>query len=178
MNVTDTVAKGVAILDTRGPAGWVQVIDLDALDMEQGNACILGQLYRQHDEDYDGFLRGVAALGGWNLLDGDYFSTHFEADRWGVEHGFNSLYEHNNTVYDTDEPDTARVYEALTAEWRKVIRARRDGETVAPTIVEVPLKVRENDVLAAMFREFESTGVVIPSSAVLRIVQALGVVVE
>jgi hypothetical protein len=178
MNVTDTVAKGVAILDTRGPAGWVQVIDLDALDMEQGNACVLGQLYRDNPEDYDGFLRGVSTLSPYNIMDGEYWNTHPDADLWGVQNGFNSLYEHNNTVYDTDEPDTARVYEALTAEWRKVIRARRDGETVAPTIVEVPLKVRENDVLAAMFREFESTGVVIPSSAVLRIVQALGVVVE
>lgn len=104
------VARGAALLDAKVP-GWVDMIDLAALDVGDGFCCPLGQtagadFYGNGDGSY---YEGKAKLG----LDDDDAAAMlgFFADdsSWRVE----------------------GEYGALTAEWRRVIEARRAA--VQPT---------------------------------------------
>lgn len=42
---SDAVAAGMRLLDERGPADWMQRIDLDRLDITYASRCVLGQVY-------------------------------------------------------------------------------------------------------------------------------------
>lgn len=42
----DAVRRGIALLDEHGPQGWRERIDLSALDMNDGDWCAWGQVYR------------------------------------------------------------------------------------------------------------------------------------
>lgn len=44
-NVDELVAKGIALLDEKGPEGWRDRIDLDELDVSGGCTCVLAQVY-------------------------------------------------------------------------------------------------------------------------------------
>ncbi|WP_434439738.1 hypothetical protein [Lentzea sp. E54] len=61
--VTERVARGVALLDEKQPR-WHDRIELSRLDMESGDACILGQLYWNPTLDL-GYSLGLDALDIW-----------------------------------------------------------------------------------------------------------------
>ncbi|RJQ34955.1 hypothetical protein C4568_01755 [Candidatus Parcubacteria bacterium] len=50
------VARGVRLLDRKGPPGWRSKIDLEKLEIRSGSRCILGQIYGD-------FRRGKPVLG-------------------------------------------------------------------------------------------------------------------
>jgi hypothetical protein len=111
---TDTipqrVARGAALLDEKLP-GWHERIDLDRLDLASSCDCVLGQEFADHSDakaDVDPYAVGLDKLDLWG----------FEA----AEDGFESYSEHDDDEADAD-------HAALTAEWKRVILARRGGGT-------------------------------------------------
>jgi len=97
--IAERVAKGAAFLDEREP-GWDTRIDLDILSLDSICRCVLGQLH-------GGFGAGLDAVG---LIDNN--------DR-DIELGFFWTDEHRFDL--DDEPAD------LTAEWKRVITARREA---------------------------------------------------
>lgn len=56
------VQKGIALLDEKAPDWWVPgKVDLDALDMQYGDSCVLGQIYGDY---LDGCLKLGISLQG------------------------------------------------------------------------------------------------------------------
>lgn len=107
------VAKGVALLDEKKP-GWEREIDLEALDISDGNFCVTAQLY-------GGLWRnGLRELGLTGANGGTYVSHGFNADD-GLRcagrccAGLPVLPEGYSM---------AAAYAALNAEWRRTIVAR------------------------------------------------------
>lgn len=58
--IPDRVRAGVDLLDREAP-GWVDHIDLDALDISSEFWCVLGQLF--DDRRSDGYTEGLDELG-------------------------------------------------------------------------------------------------------------------
>lgn len=104
--MTDTietrVARGVALLGEKAPA-WANMINLDLLDLSSECRCVLGQAWGG-DEAFDPYWAAVEEL----------FPEDADADGQAVAHGFDS----RSGDLDFDE---------LTAEWRRVIEARRSA---------------------------------------------------
>lgn len=130
--IAERVAAGAQFLDEQDPDWWRadvdQAIDLDRLDMGEGDACVLGQRCPletltawlggppRDNYDYEYLFHAYAEKltglpsGGLNR----------EAlDAWAVAHGFNRA---SGTV-----DGGAAEYDALTAEWARVIRERRSA---------------------------------------------------
>jgi hypothetical protein len=100
--VAERVAAGAAWLDEHEP-GWETLMNVLDLDMSVGCRCVLGQLYAAAAEDSnweDGFSHGVAA--------------HDISSDQCIALGF-----------DTHPLGPVNEFAALTAEWRRVITARR-----------------------------------------------------
>ena len=97
---TERVAKGAALLDEKRP-GWVDRIDLDTLDIDNCEDCVLGQAFEAevHDDENCGYTDGLEALG-------------IPSGRPEEDFGF-----------DAHRADQA----SLTAEWKRVITARREA---------------------------------------------------
>ena len=93
--VSRQVARGAALLDEKIP-GWDERIDLARLQMHSCHDCVIGQLFTSVGDCVTPYGRGMEALGVWDL----------RGDAPG--HGF-----------DGEDAD------ALNAEWRRVITARR-----------------------------------------------------
>lgn len=118
--ITERVAAGAAFLDANDPEWWREdvdrAIDLDTLAMADGHACILGQRCPLELQDYDrepyvSFgrrLSGLAAGGGYSI------------DMWGRPLGFACNHE-------VGVADLGCEWDALTAEWKRVITERRSA---------------------------------------------------
>lgn len=110
--VAAVVAAGVAWLDEHDPTWWredatpvttlhdSEPIDLDRLDLNDPCGCILG-----HRWGHYGHAMVDAPLDGLSPVDLGFSSGNFIPDGW------------------------RREYAALTAEWRRVIRERREAVT-------------------------------------------------
>lgn len=122
--VTERVAAGAAFLDKRDPGWWVpgteRAIDLGTLSIASASQCVLGQ--RCPLETLAAFFN--TTMSNLNSWDDDWrYTAQAEAISglrhaggllgWAVAHGFS--YDH------TDRTD------ALTAEWKRVITARRSA---------------------------------------------------
>lgn len=106
--ITTRVARGAALLDQKEP-GWVDLIDLDGLDVGSECRCILGQTWRDRGDSWNGFDRHLTVLFG-NYSDSDIKQAR------AVEHGF-----------DAHEVGADVEFRDLTAEWTRVVLARRAG---------------------------------------------------
>lgn len=103
------VARGVALLDEKLP-GWHLRIDVARLNLCSACNCILGQEFATH-EDVDGPAWTGFDVGVREVLNGDVHQASeygFDADGFSLE-------------------GEGRDFVALTAEWRRVILARRGG---------------------------------------------------
>lgn len=63
--VEQRVARGIALLDERGPEGWRDRVNLDDLDMINPRRCVLGQVYDKGNGPYSsrtGWRIGKRAL--------------------------------------------------------------------------------------------------------------------
>lgn len=90
--MTDTdfaakVAKGAELLDNERP-GWADDIDLESLNMAEGNHCILGQLYGDYvDGLYAlGFTRGWGSRGHGFTLHVGWSSASDSMEDWYTLH--------------------------------------------------------------------------------------------
>lgn len=101
------VARGVALLD-RTLADWDERIDLDRLDLESTCGCILGQEFADYADDFDNE--------DWTPYDAAISELPIDGygDAW--RYGFD---RHRN--------EGGNEYADLTAEWKRVILARRGG---------------------------------------------------
>lgn len=80
----EQVARGMALLDERGPTNWRKRINLNTLDVSTGEDCILGQVYGWYPD-------GLDALGirDWDEVPANLgFRVMFVADA----HTMNSAY--------------------------------------------------------------------------------------
>ena len=106
--IAERVAAGAAWLDENRP-GWVERIDLQTLNLGDPCRCVLGQEYGSYGQAPDEPLGigqpedEIAAGLGFNayILRGDYLADDF------------------------DFTPTVDEFIALTAEWRRLITARR-----------------------------------------------------
>ena len=104
---TDAVARGIDLLDRHIP-GWAGLIDLDELDIESCNHCILGQVARETGVDSEYLGRFGAML--------DRLDLHGRAVD---EHGFDAPY---------DGRKDGTGYSTLTALWANEVAARQARE--------------------------------------------------
>jgi hypothetical protein len=107
-SIETRVARGVALLDEK-VCDWVQRINLDFLNIEACEDCILGQLGDEGVE-YTAFEDAAVALIG-----ADAFQYNSNAQSL-IDHGFS---DHRG--------GGIGAFNALTAEWKRVILARRGG---------------------------------------------------
>lgn len=107
--VAERVAAGAAFLDEHDPGWWREdarpAIELAILDLESGCQCVLGQLYPCTGNPYFSYTEARHHL---SLTAPDAESL-----------GFDTI-----TRYD-DEAGNDEEYDALTAEWKRVIVERR-----------------------------------------------------
>jgi len=115
--ITERVDRGEAVLDRRDPGWWredaMPAIDLETLDLADGDKCILGQrcpleLRGGRDGAHSGYDRYSRHLSRKPLA--------MDADWWAVRHGFQAFSD-----------NLGGEYEELAAEWARRIRARRDA---------------------------------------------------
>lgn len=112
--VETRVARGVALLDEKRPGWWAEdcprPIDLDRLSIVDCKNCICGQL---SDDD------PTTESSGFTISARELFGDAYDFTPWAkplLTHGFSGT------------PDVGGdEFDALTAEWRRVILARRGG---------------------------------------------------
>jgi len=116
----ERVAAGFAFLEVRDPGFWrtgiEREIDLDELDLESPRLCVLGQrcpleVFKAATlTPYEAFGARLSGLPVARLGD---------LDAWAVPLGFQAVDDDDTDAMDED-------FYLLTAEWRRVIKARRD----------------------------------------------------
>lgn len=110
------VEKGAAWLDERDPE-WAERIDLELLDLQDGEFCMLGQeaerLVGPHPRD----LPKAGNEGYWRVLDSLGYGPF---SSWQVERGFDVPH---HEIGRGGLPSEA-AYEMLTIAWREYIRQR------------------------------------------------------
>jgi hypothetical protein len=124
------IERGIAVLDQHGPKDWRDRINVDKLNMLNGDYCVLGQLFPDARETgYDvgaSYLYTQSQPYGWMriLLISNSSPGTNPVDRWAAQHGFfiDSLHHIMET------------YATLTREWQE--RLRRDRESQLATQVD------------------------------------------
>jgi hypothetical protein len=114
LSIPERVARGAAALDERKP-GWNEQIDLDVLDLNNCNNCILGQLYGH----YAGAPQALKWLDPLDVA--GYIAPDYGFDRRP------SLFVGDADYRALAEEAADAEYDALTEEWRRVITARRSS---------------------------------------------------
>jgi hypothetical protein len=107
-SIETLVARGVALLDEKLP-GWWKRIDVIKLDLGSGCGCVLGQTWDEPVPERSAYTPYAFHA---NALFGDW-----DCDNEAARYGFNVTGDEYRDAFD-----------ALTAEWRRVILARRGGE--------------------------------------------------
>ena len=106
---TVEVLQAVDYLDTTIHPGWVELIDVDKLDMRHAGYCVLGQLQAYAD----GVDIGEGSF--W-----DFLHKHKKNLSWAVENGFMPPISQTST---NEQVEAAG--QALTDQWKEFITARR-----------------------------------------------------
>jgi hypothetical protein len=126
--IPERVALGEAFMDEHDPGWWRedadQAINLAELDLESPESCVLGQRcpasakpsgYRWPTTRFDAM---AATLGS--------FTSRTQVNKWAAPLGFQA-----SVIYDGDDELDGGEYAALTAEWKRVIGARREAAAAA-----------------------------------------------
>lgn len=98
------VKRGMALLEERFGPGWVDLVDLAALDLVEGDRCVLGQVC-------GGYSNGLDDLGG-------------EDGPWSDAHGF-SIYSDDIDGWWPHERDDG--WEVLQRAWELELRPLKDA---------------------------------------------------
>jgi hypothetical protein len=117
-SITERVAAGAAFQDEHDPDWWragvERAIDLEVLSLGSGDTCVLGQrcplkVWEQRAESWmSPFCAQAAGLTGL-APDGQRLND------WAAECGFMAA----------EDTDSDEEYDALTAEWKRLITERR-----------------------------------------------------
>jgi hypothetical protein len=114
------VARGAALLDEKLP-GWIERIDLDELDLANCFGCVLGQTFFNEWDEAEYTIHAECTpydFGASELFDIEASYASVMLAREPGVYGFTGVPE---------ETDKERAFDALTAEWKRVILARRAG---------------------------------------------------
>lgn len=103
--IEQRVARGIALLNEKGPRGWRRRVRVTQLDMGDPCRCVLGQVFGRHDDGGQGYFWATEAH------DSPLRGTLREGTRSSA-YGF--------VGYDTDDIDSE--HQTLTAEWRRQLR--------------------------------------------------------
>ena len=113
--IPERVAAGAAFLDEHDPDWWradvERAIDLETLNLESSNNCILGQRCPLEGHLPDRYMAYGSMLAG---IRGNGFAV----DAWARPLGFQA---------DPDSDQWEGEYDLLTVEWSRVIRERRSA---------------------------------------------------
>lgn len=103
-NYEKRVQRGIAFLDSMGPEGWREMLNLETLDLSHTHSCVFGQI----------FTRDVSPEDiGW--VSGFWVATH---DRFPELNGdFKKL---RKLGFEADEPDES--YAETTEAWKRAIK--------------------------------------------------------
>jgi len=76
MTIAEYVQNGIKLLDEKGPENWRELIELDPLDIQFTNHCIIGQLARSNTSHYSALLNKLDVEHpeeyGFDEVDGEY----------------------------------------------------------------------------------------------------------
>lgn len=111
MEYTTNAPKGAAFLDEERP-GWANEINPAEMDLENGNTCILGQLY---GGNWGSYVTGVEKLFGTNPVGS------MEAHDWALQHGFHTKIKQDVEWVNHVDPTI------LKAEWTALITERKSA---------------------------------------------------
>ena len=115
INYEERVARGIALLDERVP-DWVDMINLDRLDIRSGEFCVTAQIARFMFDDPH-YATGMDYLGLENsedYNDGSY-----------TDHGFNVESWRAPNMPDGYDPEDG--YGVLNTIWKREISARLES---------------------------------------------------
>jgi hypothetical protein len=124
------IERGIAVLDQHGPKDWRDQINVDKLNMLDGDYCVIGQLFPDARET--GYAVGAPYLYAQSqpyglirvlLISSSSHGTN-HVDRWAEWHGF--FIDSCHHIVET--------YTTLTREWQE--RLRRDRESQLATQVD------------------------------------------
>jgi hypothetical protein len=124
--IAERVAAGAKFLDEHDPGWWradvERAIDLDTLDLHNGDMCVLGQRCPlETTRDCPFYVRAVQLTGigpDYEDLDfDDQEGIEADIDQWAIPLGFQAG--------GATGTERAADYRALTAEWKRVITGRR-----------------------------------------------------
>lgn len=108
------VARGMLHLDANRP-GWLDVIDVDVLDIAYTDRCVGGQLAPDH---LDGDSRYFHTMNEIGLCDEEQRARHGFTLGWQDERAFGGALR---------TAEATEIYAPLTSAWVRAIAARRDG---------------------------------------------------
>lgn len=125
--ITERVAAGAAFLDSHDPGWWRAdvewAIDLDALDLMNGERCVLGQRCPLETRECSFYVQGAILSGvaaDYPGLDLDHAeAAELLIDEWARPLGFQAR--------GVAVLERAADFDDLTAEWKRVITGRRSG---------------------------------------------------
>ena len=109
ITTAERVAKGVQYMDEYGPTNWVDLIDLDTLDIGSTENCIFGQVFRNYEPEPE-VDESDDLYGGWHRYIGTFRrnTDHASARDYGLDGPF-------------------WICEELTEAWADAIMERRNS---------------------------------------------------
>lgn len=102
--VLERVKNGIAFLEKQHGPDWVNLIDLSTLRLDDGSACVLGQVYEDHSEYSDDWTGYGYAIQTFKEL---------QSFPERVAHGF--------TTQDTNSYSNSNGWNALQQAWEDVL---------------------------------------------------------
>lgn len=104
-NYEKRVQRGIKFLDSKGPEGWRELLNLETLDLSSTHSCVLGQLYGGDVPAEDA---------GW--VSGFWHATHEAFPELASD--FKKL---RKLGFEADAPEES--YSAQTDAWKRVLDA-------------------------------------------------------
>jgi len=160
IEATVRAARGAAHLDAQFP-GWEAYIDVEALDLYNGELCVLGQLGNRHpgfaDIERRAFSSSYADAVKYLCPSLDFTDSGPTALAWPLQHGFLAIPDHH--------PEFDGVgYERLLPAWKAAIGRRQERFAVRPSsTLPVEAATRKQD--EAFRDEYEARGIFADSEA-------------
>lgn len=129
LTIAQRITNGVAYLDEHVP-DWLDVIDVDRLDLQQDCSCVLGQLVKsvETDDDWlDGYTNVVEKPA---LVRGNWHPAPEAAEQLGMPEIMSFQQSVDNGFHTGDFDASDSEWLALTSEWRERITQLRKNRGI------------------------------------------------
>ncbi len=122
LEILNRVLLGIEDLKREHGDGWVDLIDLDTLQLSMGSSCVLGQVYAEEAQGtgYDGFGIGRERMGLHVRADD-------AVDDLGAQHGFDFQYGDTAKAQAAGYDDPWFVLQRTWADEIERLQAERDA---------------------------------------------------